>query len=121
MPRYVCYTFGIDRSIADSLQAPVGVFIHPSAYFIYDTDMHINMNSKDWSFQDEFCGFRLKFPSLNKESFWDHNSGVVEENIKKIRILVCGNAGVGKTSLLNKVLGESNLVSTRLVCLLQAT
>jgi ABC-type thiamine transport system ATPase subunit len=35
--------------------------------------------------------------------FWDHAPMVTDNNLKAMRILICGNAGVGKSTLLNKV------------------
>lgn len=96
-------------------KGPVGVFIHPSAYLIYDREFSISTNSRDWSFQDEFCNFRRKGVSREAEKVWEQSSEVIDENIKKVRILVCGPAGVGKSSLLNKVLGTPDLVSPHLV------
>lgn len=37
--------------------------------------------------------------------FWDHAPMDTDSNLKAIRILICGNAGVGKSTLLNKVFG----------------
>jgi ribosome biogenesis GTPase A len=96
-------------------QGPVGVFIHPSAYLIYDREFLISANSRDWCFQEEFCNFRRKVVSREDEKVWEQSSEVIDENIKKVRILVCGPAGVGKSSLLNKVLGVPDLVSSHLV------
>jgi ribosome biogenesis GTPase A len=114
MTKYVKYVLAIDSRLTLD-QGPVGVFIHPSAYLIYDREFLISTNSRDWSFQEEFCNFRRKVVSREAEKVWEQSSEAIDENIKKVRILVCGPAGVGKSSILNKVLGVTNLVSSHLI------
>ena len=43
--------------------------------------------------------------SMLNLGFWNDTSAVEIDELKTIRILVCGNTGVGKSTLINRVFG----------------
>lgn len=43
--------------------------------------------------------------SIVNQGFWSDRLPVEVDDLKSIRILVCGNTGVGKSTLINKVFG----------------
>lgn len=53
--------------------------------------------------------------SLLNQGFWCCRGATELDNLKSIRILVCGNTGVGKSTLINRVFGiaptDTELVS----------
>ena len=86
------------------------MFVHPSAYLIYDIDLHISTNSASWTFQEEFCSARLQTIPDERTIFWEYRLGEEASQVKRVRILVRGNAGVGKSSLIEKLLGVPGVV-----------
>jgi hypothetical protein len=94
------------------LEAPCGTIIHPSVYFLSDVYDRLGLASGFNSYLDGLNNFR-------QSSFVKH---AVQENVymdpwratladlggpelKNCRVLVCGRAGVGKSTLINKVFG----------------
>jgi predicted GTPase len=43
--------------------------------------------------------------------FWKHPTEDIDGRLKAVRILICGEAGIGKSTLINKVFGADDLVS----------
>lgn len=74
-------------------------------YLIFDCYPRIYLDAKSWGFRDEIQRFRTSAIKNEEDVFWDHVPLKGGANLKAIRILVCGNAGVGKSTLLNKVFG----------------
>lgn len=97
-----------------TFSAPYGTFIHPSAYMVYDTNILINTNSDNWHFKKGFLDFRRQCIPDENNIFWHHSEAVIDETLKVVRILVCGNAGIGKSTLLNRTTGVVDFVSVAL-------
>lgn len=62
------------------------------------------LDSKALSFRNDIEEFRNIV--LTKEPFWHEREPVTIEEPGAIRILVYGNAGVGKSTLINKIFGK---------------
>lgn len=80
---------------------------------LQDTDDRISSSALGWSFQDGFNSFRQQIIPDSSYVFWqkslDPADSVIDET--KFRMLVCGDAGVGKSTLINLLLGVPDLVS----------
>ena len=61
------------------------------------------LDSKALSFRKDTEEFRSTV--LTKDVFWDERETVHIEEPGAIRILVCGNTGVGKSTLINEIFG----------------
>ena len=96
--------------------ASLGTYIHPSAYIVYDIDYLITMyKMKDLThntkhdmgdkFLNGFQLFRGTFEWTSINCSWDAINDEVDDRLTAIRILVCGNAGIGKSTLINKTFG----------------
>jgi len=77
---------------------------------IYDQNSHVIANAKEWPFLDQFSDFRRQALPDEQLIFWDQSSAIGEQVDAKFRILVCGNAGVGKSTLINMLFGVPNIV-----------
>jgi predicted GTPase len=86
------------------LIAPQGTILHPSVYLIFDEYCHVLLDSKDLAYRKDIEEWRSKILPSNTE-FWNDREVTDIENVTAIRILVCGNTGVGKSSLINEVFG----------------
>jgi uncharacterized protein (DUF2235 family) len=95
---------------ANSSVAPTGTFIHPSVYQVLDENPGIRDVSGGWAFTKPLALFRHRAIPDEREVFWTHPSPAMMKKLEKIRILICGDAGVGKSTLINRVLG-GNYVS----------
>ena len=62
------------------------------------------LDSKALSFRNDIE--ELRSTVLVKDVFWSERETVDIEEPGAIRILVCGNTGVGKSTLINEVFGE---------------
>lgn len=90
--------------------APQGTIIHPSVYMLLDEHVNVALESKEVKLQRHLEGYRDKMLGVTaygmiNPGFWldedDDDSG----NPGAIRVLVCGNTGVGKSTLINKTFG----------------
>lgn len=50
--------------------------------------------------------FRNKVIVDKSAIFWEHGKDEIPLQLDAVRILVCGNNGVGKSTLINNVFGE---------------
>lgn len=90
----------------------MGVFIHPSVYVLYDTNSRINSAAHAWPFIEKLHWFRQYALPDGKAVFWQQ-LGLENDDLNRVkfRILVCGDVGVGKSTLINLLLGTPDLVS----------
>lgn len=84
--------------------APQGTILHPSVYLIFDEYCHIFLNSKQLAFRSHIEKWR-SYVIVSQSEFWNDREVLNIEEPGVIRILVCGNTGVGKSSLINEVFG----------------
>ena len=89
--------------------APQGTIIHPSVYQIYDEYLHISLNKKVRAYREDIDQWSVKMlgqtNGLLNQGFWIDRKRVEVDDPSSIRILVCGNTGVGKSTLINQVFG----------------
>ncbi|KAK1456487.1 hypothetical protein CMEL01_16391 [Colletotrichum melonis] len=88
---------------------PQGTTIHPSVYLLLDRYIGIGLDMQKFPFYDNLEKWRYKilgqdvdFPN---QGFWNDAAIQDYKDFGPLRILVCGNTGVGKSSLINKVFG----------------
>ncbi|KAK4888693.1 hypothetical protein LTR27_012432 [Elasticomyces elasticus] len=89
--------------------AAQGAIVHPSVYLLLDEYVGVAMEAKELKLQRNLADWRERMlGTLNgvvNTGFW------LDEDIDDvphpgaIRVLVCGNTGVGKSTLINKVFG----------------
>ncbi|KAF8851319.1 hypothetical protein BDZ45DRAFT_730994 [Acephala macrosclerotiorum] len=85
--------------------APQGTILHPSIYLILDVFLHVVLESKQLGYRTFIDHWRPHvLPKPDKE-FWNEREFVTINEPLAVRILVCGNCGVGKSSLVNTVFG----------------
>lgn len=84
-------------------KAAQGTTLHPSVYLIFDEYSNVFLDSKALSFRSDIE--MLRSTVLTKDVFWGERETVDIEEPGAIRILVCGNTGVGKSTLINEVFG----------------
>ena len=91
--------------------APQGTIIHPSVYLLLDERLNIALETKELKLQRHIESWRERMLGTTPDGivnpgFWldDEDSGEVL-NPGAIRVLVCGNTGVGKSTLINKTFG----------------
>lgn len=90
--------------------APQGTIIHPSVYMLLDEHINIALESKEVKLQRYLESYREKMLGLTtggmvNPGFWLDEEDDDTGNPGAIRVLVCGNTGVGKSTLINKTFG----------------
>ena len=80
-------------------------------YLIFDEYSTILLNSNDLLCKSNIEKSRQTF--LPVDGYWAKEEMVQIEEPTSVRILVCGNSGIGKSTLINKVFGVE-LVSSYL-------
>lgn len=89
--------------------APQGTIIHPSVYLLLDEHINVALDTKEAKLQRNLEEWRENM--LGTQSghvnmgFWGDGSITDDGNPGAIRVLVCGNTGVGKSTLINKTFG----------------
>lgn len=96
------------------LTAPHGTVIHPSVYLLLDKYIGISLDMKAFPFHPHLERWRQQALGqkddlvLGSMGFWNDTGASEPEDPGAIRVLVCGNAGVGKSSLINRIFGVSD-------------
>ena len=90
--------------------APQGTIIHPSVYMLLDDHVSVALESKEIKLQRHLEDYRDKMLGFNaygfpNPGFWLDDDDDDSPNPGAIRVLVCGNTGVGKSTLINKTFG----------------
>ncbi|KAK3067020.1 hypothetical protein LTR53_016345, partial [Teratosphaeriaceae sp. CCFEE 6253] len=89
--------------------APQGVIIHPSVYMLLDEHFNIAMEAKELKLQRSLADWRDRMLGMHdgvvNEGFWLDTDVDEAPDPGAIRVLVCGNTGVGKSTLINKTFG----------------
>ncbi|OJD36050.1 ras gtpase [Diplodia corticola] len=91
-----------------------GTIIHPSVYLLIDVSGLASLNSWDLVLQGHIERWRPKTlveRGGKDPRFWDERNDEEPDDIGPIRVLVCGNTGIGKSTLINKVFGTSLAVT----------
>ena len=87
--------------------AAQGTLIHPSVYLIFEVYPHVAVSSGDLSYRKSIEELRDCSIPPTQAVFWNEDAPILqEEDTSPVRILVCGNTGVGKSTLINEVFGE---------------
>jgi len=87
--------------------------LHPSVYLVFDEYFNVLLDSKDLTYRKDIEQWRSKILSASADEFWHDDEVRDIERPESIRILVCGNVGVGKSTLINKVFGVKVVSSSR--------
>ena len=90
--------------------APQGTIIHPSVYLLLDGHINVALETKELKLQRQIEDWREKMlgskNGIVNTGFWlDGEEEDDALNVGAIRVLVCGNTGVGKSTLINKTFG----------------
>ncbi|KAL8950955.1 MAG: hypothetical protein Q9222_003045 [Ikaeria aurantiellina] len=86
-------------------QIPQGTIVHPSVFFLYDEYSHLFLYSASTGLREFVEEYRGKV--LSGEAFWNEDTTVEVFDRGALRILVCGNTGAGKSTLINAIFGAS--------------
>lgn len=90
-------------------QAPQGTIIHPSVYHCLDEFVVQASTLNNMSDRGRIENWRAKMLGTEhhflNQGFWSDGDPQGNDELKTIRILVCGNTGVGKSTLINQVFG----------------
>ena len=96
---------GVLRGYCD--WAPQGTIIHPSVYLLLDEYNNVALDTKELKMQRHIEDYREKMMGSKygvvNTGFWLDEDDDESPSPGAIRVLVCGNTGVGKSTLINKV------------------
>ncbi|KAL9079902.1 MAG: hypothetical protein Q9157_001241 [Trypethelium eluteriae] len=92
--------------------APQGTIIHPSVYLILEEYPGCLLGTKEMTDRQHIENWR-NMALTSSEGFWSEQGDLsLEVERIPIRVLVCGNTGVGKSTLVNKIFGEEVTTSS---------
>ena len=94
--------------------AAQGTILHPSVYLLRDEYANDSLNIQMFGFKNGTSPLEKWRPKMlgdgayevPNQGFWNIQVPVSLQNPGAIRILVCGNCGVGKSTLINTVFGD---------------
>ena len=96
--------------------APQGTIIHPSVYLLLDEHINVALETKELKLQRQIEDWREKMlgskNGVVNTGFWLDEDEDDDPDPGAIRVLVCGNTGVGKSTLINKTFGVDVVGST---------
>lgn len=94
-------------------KAPCGTIIHPSVYFVSDVYDRLGFTGELNPYVDGLNNFRLSAfvkheveGNISMDPWRATLADLGGPELKNCRVLVCGRAGVGKSTLINKVFGS---------------
>lgn len=96
--------------------APQGTAVQPSVYLLLDWQLGLTFDMETFPVYPHLQ--RWKYGTLGYQGeipvqgFWNDFRKQEIDDLGAIRILVCGNAGIGKSSLINKVFGVEKAKSS---------
>lgn len=96
-----------------SPEAPCGTIIHPSVYFVRDVYDRLGFTDELNPYVDGLNNFQMSGfvkQEVQGHAYMDPWRASLADlggpELKNCRVLVCGRAGVGKSTLINKVFGS---------------
>jgi len=106
-PREIFTANGILRGYCD--WAPQGTILHPSIYLLIDEHSGVSLEMKEVKLQRHLEDWRERMLGSQKgvvnTGFWLDEEEDDAMDPGAVRVLVCGNTGVGKSTLVNKTFG----------------
>ena len=92
--------------------APQGTIIHPSVYLVLEEYPGCLLGTKEMPDRQHIENWR-NMALTSSDGFWNEQ-GELSLDVERIpiRVLVCGNTGVGKSTLVNKIFGEEVTTSS---------
>lgn len=94
-------------------KAPCGTIIHPSVYFVRDVYDRLGFTGELNPYVDGLNNFQMSGfvkhevqGSVSMDPWRASLADLGGPDLKSCRVLVCGRAGVGKSTLINKVFGS---------------
>ncbi|KAF2765736.1 hypothetical protein EJ03DRAFT_354618 [Teratosphaeria nubilosa] len=88
---------------------PQGTVLHPSVYLLLDEHSNVALEMKELKLQRYIEDWREKMlgskDGVVNHGFWLDEDDDDNLDLGAIRVLVCGNTGVGKSTLVNKTFG----------------
>lgn len=98
--------------------APQGTIIHPSVYLLLDENTGVALETKELKLQRHIEDWRERMlgsrDGIVNTGFWlGADTDDDDAELGALRVLVCGNTGVGKSTLINKTFGVDVVRLTR--------
>lgn len=89
------------------------VFIHPSAYLQFNIDSSFRIQLCEWKWFHSFVGNRNRLSAIPDTTPWweeETKKNILREvlPLRRMRLLIFGEAGSGKLALINRVFGDAN-------------
>lgn len=107
--------------LTNRLQAAFGTIVHPSVYFLlfhHDPSLLV-LDKQENALQSRLAHIERLMLGRTQDlridhGFWTRSDDLSNSDVSwPVRILICGKAGVGKSTLINKVFGVADIVSER--------
>ncbi|TGZ80739.1 hypothetical protein EX30DRAFT_364382 [Ascodesmis nigricans] len=117
------YTFPVPRKYTKFLTQPPyskwlrpKVFVHPSAYLIFDVSTDFRLQVYQWEYFHSFLQGRCNALSQNSAPWWEKHTidSILKENVaaKHLNILVMGQRGTDKAGMVRKIFGAPEIPLT---------